>query len=512
MNYEQWVIIPDVKPTLLNNRYRVIQPLSSGGFGETFLAQDTQMPSSRYCVIKQLKLLTNNPVIYQQVLQRFQREAAILEELGEANTQIPKLYAYFSDTAGQFYLVQEWIEGETLGKKVETIGPMTDSSVQNILISLLAVIQYIHSRNIIHRDIKPENIILRQPDDLPVLIDFGAVKDSITTGISSQNTTPISIMIGTPGYMAFEQATGRPVYASDLYSLGLTGIYLLTGKVPQDLEMDLQTGKIIWQKYTNNLTPKLAGILDKVIQPNISDRFATAKEMLDALQSDAAQIFTKETEALSSSLVVINNPLQRTTLEPPIDKSLKLPSTLLSINRTNWPKAVIIGSAVGGCLLSGVLLRNTLIKSPIKNLETATFPMPPTTELVRAISQKQARELIKSWLKAKQEIFAPPYNKKLAYELTTGKVYDTITATNGAIVWLKENNAYYRYGVQKIESVEYFDHRGNQATIKVKVTEKYQLFKNDKLETKNSGSSQLTVIYDLQFIEGKWKISRTNII
>ncbi|NES67399.1 MAG: serine/threonine protein kinase, partial [Okeania sp. SIO2D1] len=89
-----------MKPTLLNNRYQVIQALSSGGFGETFLAQDTQMPSGRYCVIKQLKVVTNNPEIYQQVLQRFQREAAILEELGETNSQIPKLYAYFSDTAG----------------------------------------------------------------------------------------------------------------------------------------------------------------------------------------------------------------------------------------------------------------------------------------------------------------------------------------------------------------------------------------------------------------------------
>ncbi|WP_293089872.1 IMS domain-containing protein [Okeania sp. SIO3B5] len=496
----------------MNNRYQIIQALSSGGFGETFLAQDTQMPSGRYCVIKQLKVVTNNPEIYQQVLQRFQREAAILEELGETNSQIPKLYAYFSDTAGQFYLVQEWIEGETLGKRVKTKGPMTDGDVQKILISLLSVINYIHSRNIIHRDIKPENIILRQQDDLPVLIDFGAVKDSISTAINSQNTTPISIMIGTPGYMAFEQAAGRPVYASDLYSLGLTAIFLLTGRVPQDLDMDLQTGKIIWQKYTNNLTPKLAGILDKAIQPNISDRFAKSTEMLSALESDSTQVFSNEKTQPSSSLVVINNPDATTTLNSPLDQSLDHPSTQLSINRKTWQKAAIISGVIGSCFLSSILLKNVLSKSPQTGSEIPKFPTPPTTELVKSISQQQAEELIQNWLKAKKEIFAPPYNQKLAAELTTGKVYDNIVASDGAIVWLKENNAYYQYKVQKIDSIEYFSTQGNQATIQVKVTEEYKLFKNDKLDATRSGFAQLTVIYNLIFIDGKWKIATSEII
>ncbi|WP_293122499.1 IMS domain-containing protein [Okeania sp. SIO1I7] len=496
----------------MNNRYQVIQALSSGGFGETFLAQDTQMPSGRYCVIKQLKVVTNNPEIYQQVLQRFQREAAILEELGEINSQIPKLYAYFSDTAGQFYLVQEWIKGVTLGKKVKTTGPMTDGDVQKILISLLSVINYIHSRNIIHRDIKPENIILRQQDDLPVLIDFGAVKDSISTAINSQNTTPISIMIGTPGYMAFEQAAGRPVYASDLYSLGLTAIFLLTGRVPQDLEMDLQTGRITWQKYTSNLTSKLAEILDRAIQPNISDRFATSTEMLNALESDSTQVFSNEKTQSSLSLVVINNPEKTTTLNSPLDQSLDHPSTQLSINHKTWQKAVIISGVIGSCFLSSILLKNVLSKSPQTGSEIPKFPTPPTTELVTSISQQQAEELIQNWLKAKKEIFAPPYNRKLAAELTTGKVYDNIVASDGAIAWLKENNAYYQYKMQKIDSIEYFSTQGNQATIQVKVTEKYQLFKNDKLDATRSGSAQLTVIYNLIFIDGKWKIATSQII
>ncbi|NES01367.1 MAG: protein kinase, partial [Okeania sp. SIO2F4] len=143
---------------ILNNRYRIINTLASGGFGETFLAQDTQMPSGRLCVIKQLKPIVNNPQIYQLVQERFQREAAILEELGETNNQIPRLYAYFTEN-GQFYLVQEWIEGETLTKKLKTEGVFNENSVRQILLSLLPVLEYVHSKRIIHRDIKPGNII-----------------------------------------------------------------------------------------------------------------------------------------------------------------------------------------------------------------------------------------------------------------------------------------------------------------------------------------------------------------
>ncbi|MDJ0554569.1 MAG: IMS domain-containing protein [Microcoleaceae cyanobacterium MO_207.B10] len=501
-----------MKSILLNNRYRIIQALSSGGFGETFLAQDTQMPSGRYCVIKQLKLVTNNPQIYQQVLQRFQREAAILEELGETNSQIPQLYAYFSDTAGQFYLVQEWIEGKTLAETLETQGPMTDSSVQKILINLLSVINYIHSRNIIHRDIKPENIILRQQDNLPVLIDFGAVKECISTAINSQNTTPISIMIGTPGYMAFEQAAGRPVYASDLYSLGLTAIYLLTGKAPQDLEMDLQTGKIIWQQYTKNLTPKLAAILDKAIQPNISDRFATSQEMLGALQLKLNQPFTNDLYQSTAAIAVINNQDKFTVFDRALNQLL--------LKFKHWQKPIIISSLIGGFFLIGFIYQRTLIKSTQREPITITFPAPPTTSAslsnssksIESISQKEAEKLIQSWLKAKKDIFAPPYNRQLAAELTTDKVYDTITGLSGAIAWLKENNAYYQYEVQKIDSVEDFYNQGSEASITVKITEAYRLFKNNQLETKRTADSQLTVIYNLKFIDGKWKIASSRII
>lgn len=147
--------------TLLNNRYRVIRVLGEGGFGTTLLAEDIQMPSCRQCVVKQLKPIDDNPQIRQLVQERFQREAAILEHLGEGNNQVPSLYAYFTE-ADCFYLVEEWIEGDTLSQRVCQQGLLSEDAVRDILIHLLPVIHYIHQKNIVHRDIKPDNILLRK--------------------------------------------------------------------------------------------------------------------------------------------------------------------------------------------------------------------------------------------------------------------------------------------------------------------------------------------------------------
>jgi serine/threonine-protein kinase len=284
-----------MKAALLNNRYRILETIGRGGFGETYLAEDTHMPSQRKCVLKQLKPIIEQPHLPEWVKERFQREAAILEELGEGNRQIPCLYAYFSE-ADKFYLVQEWIEGVTLAEKWQTEGNLDAKEVRKILVQLLPVLDFVHSKRIIHRDIKPENIIIRSQDNLPVLIDFGAVKEAIATVVHTNNSSAFSAAIGTPGYMPSEQAAGRPVYSSDLYSLGLTAIFLLTGKSPQDLQSDPGTGEIIWQEYATQIDPKLVAILTQAIKFHPRDRFTTAREMLEALDSSVPwQNLTKKT-------------------------------------------------------------------------------------------------------------------------------------------------------------------------------------------------------------------------
>lgn len=326
----------------LSDRYRKISVLGSGGFCETFLAEDTQMPSGRSCVIKQLKPVTNNPHIHELIQRRFQREAAILEELGGVSNQIPTLYAYFQED-NEFYLVQECVSGETLSQKVKQSGCMSEGEVRLILISLLEVLQYVHSKGIIHRDIKPDNIILRSLDNKPVLIDFGAVRETMATVVNSEGNVTSSIVVGTPGFMPNEQAAGRPVFASDLYSLGLTAIYLLMGKMPEQLATDSYTGENIWDRHT--VSPNFAAVLDKAIRFDVRERYPSAKAMQDAL--------------LSMTNVL---PTKTSTFIQPYSESIPQTSSPVGSSKQN---AIFLGSilvalgVMGSSVIIGLLLTNT---------------------------------------------------------------------------------------------------------------------------------------------------------
>ncbi|MEH2181159.1 protein kinase domain-containing protein [Nostoc sp.] len=371
--------------TLLNNRYQVIQVIGAGGFGETFLAEDVHMPSRRRCVIKQLKPITNNdPQTYQLIQQRFEREAATLEYLGESSHQVPKLYAYFSEN-GQFYLVQEWIHGQTLTKIVEDKGFESETAVRQILLSLLSVLDYVHSKGIIHRDIKPDNIILRSADGNPVLIDFGAVKETIRSVVNSPGYPTRSLIIGTPGYMPSEQAVGRPVYATDIYSLGLTAIYLLTGKHPQELLTDPKTGEILWQQHASNVSSQLAAVLNQAIKPHAGDRYSTASKMLHALQS-ASNIPTK---LATNTSTVSFSPTASTRQTQPLYSPQNNSAIPQSSTSGNWQKStVIVGSLLIGGLIGAVAIpsiirqqqpETTIGTNPTPSPES--FPTSASTEL-----------------------------------------------------------------------------------------------------------------------------------
>jgi serine/threonine protein kinase len=272
---------------LLNDRYRTIRVLGAGSFGETFLAEDIQMPSRRHCVIKKLKPIKDNPEVFLLVQERFRREAAILEELGGSSGQIPDLYAYFQ-TSDQFYLVQELIEGETIKRRLQQVGRLSEETVREILVNLLPVLDFVHSNGIIHRDLKPDNIMLRNSDSKPVLIDFGSVRELMGTDLNPDGSSTSSIVVGTRGYMPNEQAAGRPVYSSDLYSLGMTAIYLLTGKQPLSLASDDHTGELVWHQAAPEISSSMKTVIDRAIKSHPSDRYPTAKEMLADLQFDAS--------------------------------------------------------------------------------------------------------------------------------------------------------------------------------------------------------------------------------
>ena len=263
---------------LIKNQYQILNTLGEGGFGTAYLAEDSHMPSRRQCVVKELKPISDNQEDYPLIQERFQREAAILEQLGENHPQIPRLYSYFSEDQ-KFYLVQEWIEGTTLETLASQPNPPNEAMMRSLLTSLLQVLDYVHGKGIIHRDIKPENIILRQVTGEPVLIDFGAVRE--TMGTVTAGNSPMapasSIVIGTPGYMSSEQATGRPVPASDLYSLALTAIYLLTGQTPQAMQVHPKTGELMWQNAASAVSPELTAVLTKAVSYHPRDRYSSAQ-------------------------------------------------------------------------------------------------------------------------------------------------------------------------------------------------------------------------------------------
>lgn len=315
---------------LLNNRYRILKVLGAGGFGVTSVAEDTHLPSLRRCVVKELKPATEDPRILQIIRERFQKEAATLEMLGQASRQIPGLYAYFAENE-RFYLVQELVDGPTLTQCVMQNGPLGEEEARRILTSLLKLLEYVHGQGIIHRDIKPDNILLRRQDNQPVLIDFGAVKETVTSTLDSTGRATASIVIGTPGFIPLEQAAGRPLYSSDLYSLGLTIVFLLTAKIPQELT-DQVTGAIHWIDRTPGISPAFAAVINKSIEPDSRTRYKSAHEMLAALaqlSAGTAQPAQREWGSNSRETLAATPPPSFTSqgpLNPPAGLDWELPS------------------------------------------------------------------------------------------------------------------------------------------------------------------------------------------
>lgn len=278
----------------LQERYRAIELIGQGGFSRTFLAVDQDQSA---CVLKQLWTKNLTPEAAKQAIALFQQEARRLEELGH-HPQIPTLLAHFEEN--QFlYIVQEFIDGMNLAKVVEEEGAFTEAQIWQLLDNLLPVLKFIHDHQIIHRDIKPENIIFRTflPTVSPlnqagtytkrfgeveksrlVIVDFGAAK-LITGGNSLQSGT----RIGSPEYVAPEQARGKAVFASDLYSLGVSCIYLLTAIPPFDL-FDVVNDDWAWRDYlTQDVSENLGQILDKLLQNALTRRFQSVDEVMQAI-------------------------------------------------------------------------------------------------------------------------------------------------------------------------------------------------------------------------------------
>ncbi len=265
---------------LLKDRYQIVRYLSRGSFGQTFVAQDLQRPGQPQCVVKQFHpAQISSELDLAGARQRFDQEAAVLEALGH-HSQIPRLLAHF-DSAGEFYLVQEFISGPSLQQLVAEQPQCSTESATQLLSEILKTLTFVHSQGVIHRDIKPDNLILRQSDNRWVLIDFGAVKQ-LTTAASTPDLGPGTMAIYSEGYTPSEQLEGHPQPASDLYALGMVVLQCLTGKHPNDFRPDLRDRGLAWLTPLAG-SPALAAILEKLTHTYWQDRYQSAQAALDEM-------------------------------------------------------------------------------------------------------------------------------------------------------------------------------------------------------------------------------------
>ncbi|MEG4961983.1 MULTISPECIES: serine/threonine-protein kinase [unclassified Microcoleus] len=270
--------------TVLRGRYHIVKPLSAGGFGQTFLAEDWDLPAHPICVVKRFQPQSNEPFILQQGTRLFNQEAEILHRLGNHH-RIPRLLAHFEENQ-DFYLVEEFIEGDVLSNELIRGTQKGENEVISLLQDILEVLAFVHGQGVIHRDIKPANFIRRQSDGKIVLIDFGAVKEIGCLSVNMHGQVTPTIVIGTHGYMPDEQANGKPRFSSDVYAVGVIAIQALTGLNPEPnfggFPEDAVTGEFQWRDAVS-VSGELADVIDKMVRKDCRQRYASAVEVLQAL-------------------------------------------------------------------------------------------------------------------------------------------------------------------------------------------------------------------------------------
>ena len=269
--------------------------MGEGGFGRTYLAEDTKRPGNPVCVVKQLRPRSSEEQFLIIARRLFETEGKILELLGRKHDQIPQLLAYFEE-GGQFYLIQEYIDGQPLDKEIIPGQSWKEARVIQLLKEVLQVLDFVHSHGVIHRDVKPSNLMRRESDGRIVLIDFGTVK--IIGNIQSENFAlkqeENRIITYSRGYAPTELMAGEAQVNTDIYALGMVAIQALTGAHPDSHERDKnQVVLVPNQSQTNGLqiwrnqvqvSEKLADVIDRMVERESADRYQSAAEVLKVLE------------------------------------------------------------------------------------------------------------------------------------------------------------------------------------------------------------------------------------
>ena len=327
-------------PLLLNNRYRGVSLLGQGGFGRTFKAIDTVKPSQPYRAIKQF--FPQQQIDKGKARELFYQEVKRLSNLG-SNSQIPQFYDYF-EASDRSYLVQEFIDGSNLAELLTT-EQFDETKIKNLLRDLLPVLDNLHANQIIHRDLKPENIIRRHRDGRLFLVDLGAAKYATETTLGKTGTS-----IGSAAYTAPEQVRGKAVFASDIYSLGVTCVHLLTRVPPFDL-FDSAEDQWVWRQYLpnqNKVSKSLGKILDKMLQSGTKHRYHTAKAVLKDLNNTSGSVFY-QTKLIIAIAALLLGWLGLYKVLTPVRQQVSTPRTSVTVpHNLPQPSVQPSNSATGG--------------------------------------------------------------------------------------------------------------------------------------------------------------------
>ncbi len=349
------------------DRYRVIEALGKGGFGQTFLVEDNNRFNER-CVLKVFAPSVNSAAALEKAKELFNREAEVLYRL--EHPQIPKFREWFMELP-TLYLVQDYVEGQTYQALMrQRQQPFSETEAISFLKQSLPILDYIHSRGMVHRDISPDNLMQRSCDRKPMLIDFGGVKE-ITASLGHFGREIPSggiTLIGKPGYAPEEQIRlGRVSPSSDIYALGVTALVLLVGQEPQEF-FDANTCTFKWQPFIN-LSPGFAAVLEKMVASHAVKRYRSAAHVLQALASLEE---TSEREEILEGRSVDHTaeeppppPLPPDTLPPPtaVDNQYGTQQTVIAQVNSPGPVAKV-GQSFSTCLvklLQAILLTALMI-------------------------------------------------------------------------------------------------------------------------------------------------------
>ncbi|MCF2151209.1 serine/threonine protein kinase [Desmonostoc muscorum LEGE 12446] len=384
----------------LGDRYVIVRQIGQGGFGRTYLAEDVNR-FRELCVLKEFSPQVQTAYVVEKAEELFEREASVLYKL--QHPQIPRFRELLrTNLQGREYLflVQDYVEGETynslLNAKTKQGSRFTEAEVRQLLQQILPVLEYIHSLGVIHRDISPDNLILRTVDQLPVLIDFGGVKQVVAT-VASQYyqpggmaSSPSPTLLGKVGFAPPEQMqTGLVSPHSDLYALAATVLVLLTGKLPQEL---IDTYNLTWQwRREVSLSPLLGQVIDKMLSARPSDRYQSARQILQALNPPPpsyppTQYPTPAPPQPTSATVAVS---------PPPPSSPSSPSSPSQWTPTKTFLAALIAVGTAGLIFWGVSSnrdRGGVEPSPTPSpIPTSNQPVDPLAQYSPAERQRKQR-------------------------------------------------------------------------------------------------------------------------